>query len=447
MREKGLNSIKIINVFILVKPQMRYLYTMFALVDCNNFYASCERVFNPALRQKPIAILSNNDGCVIARSDEAKVLGLPMGAPVFKYKEFIKANNIQLFSSNYALYGDMSSRVMRILEQFSPDVEVYSIDEAFLQLNGFDSYNLHEYGTEMRQRILKWTGIPTCVGVAPTKALSKVANKIARKFPKETGGVYVIDSEEKRIKALKWTQLKDVWGIGPALHKRLSVKQCKTAYDFVQLPDMWVRKTFSITEWKLKKDLEGISKIGPETLKNKRAIATTRSFEHTIKDLEDIKERISTFACSGAEKLRKQGSSCHMMFIFLRSDYHKKNLEQHRASIVVNIPFPTNSSLTLSTNAIKAVATIYKKGIQYKKAGVILTGIVPTDNHQLQLFNHEHPKHLPLMRTIDFINKKYHEPKLKLGNQDLKRTWKMRQEYLSPNYTTNLNDIITVQCL
>ena len=447
MREKGLNSIKIINVFILVKLQMRYLYTMFALVDCNNFYASCERVFNPALRQKPIAILSNNDGCVIARSDEAKVLGLPMGAPVFKYKEFIKANNIQLFSSNYALYGDMSSRVMRILEQFSPDVEVYSIDEAFLQLNGLDSYNLHEYGTEMRQRILKWTGIPTCVGVAPTKALSKVANKIARKFPKETGGVYVIDSEEKRIKALKWTQLKDVWGIGPALHKRLSAKQCKTAYDFVQLPDMWVRKTFSITEWKLKKDLEGISKIGPETLKNKRAIATTRSFEHTIKDLEDIKERISTFACSGAEKLRKQGSSCHMMFIFLRSDYHKKNLEQHRASIVVNIPFPTNSSLTLSTNAIKAVATIYKKGIQYKKAGVILTGIVPTDNHQLQLFNHEHPKHLPLMRTIDFINKKYHEPKLKLGNQDLKRTWKMRQEYLSPNYTTNLNDIITVQCL
>ena len=446
MTEKRPNRVKIINIFILVRRQIRYLYAMFALVDCNNFYASCERVFNPALRQKPIAILSNNDGCVIARSDEAKALGLPMGAPAFKYKEFFKANNIQLFSSNYALYGDMSSRVMRILEQFSPDVEVYSIDEAFLQLNGFDSYNLHEYGTEMRERILKWTGIPTCVGVAPTKALSKVANKIARKFPKETGGVYVIDSEEKRIKALKWTQLKDVWGIGPALHKRLSAKQCKTAYDFVQLPDMWVRKTFSITEWKLKKDLEGISKIGPETIKNKRAIATTRSFESTIKDLEDIKERISTFACSGAEKLRKQGSSCHMMLIFLRSDYHKKNSEQHRASVVVNIPFPTNSSLTLSTNAVKAVASIYKKGIQYKKAGVILTGIVPTDNHQLQLFNHEHPKHLPLMRTIDFINKKYHAPKLKLGNQDLNRTWKMRQEYLSPHYTTNLKDIITVQC-
>lgn len=419
---------------------------MFALVDCNNFYASCERVFNPLLRGKPIAILSNNDGCVIARSDETKALGLPMGAPAFKYKAFFKTHNIQLFSSNYALYGDMSSRVMRILEQFSPDVEVYSIDEAFLQLNGFENYKLHDYGTAMRQRILKWTGIPTCVGVAPTKALSKVANKIARKFPKETGGVYVIDSEEKRIKALKWTALKDVWGIGPALQKRLLAKHCKTAYDFVQLPDMWVRKTFSITEWKLKKDLEGISKIGPETIKNKRAIATTRSFSSAIKDIEALKERISTFACRGAEKLRKQGSSCHMMLIFLRSDYHKKDTEQHRASIVVNIPFPTNSSLTLSAKAVKAVAAIYKKGINYKKAGVILTGIVPTDNHQLQLFNQEHPKHLPLMRTIDFINKKYRVPKIKLANQDLKRSWQMRQEYLSPHYTTNLKDIITVQC-
>jgi DNA polymerase V len=218
--KKG-ETTKINNDFTLVKRQICYLYTMFALVDCNNFYASCERVFNPSLRQKPIAILSNNDGCVIARSDEAKALGLPMGAPAFKFKEFFKANKIQLFSSNYALYGDMSSRVMRILEQFSPDVEVYSIDEAFLKLNGFDAYDLHTYGVEMRQRVLQWTGIPTCVGIAPTKALSKVANKIARKFPKETGGVYVIDSEEKRIKALKWTQLKDVWGIGPALHKHL----------------------------------------------------------------------------------------------------------------------------------------------------------------------------------------------------------------------------------
>lgn len=419
---------------------------MFALVDCNNFYASCERVFNPNLQGKPVAILSNNDGCVVARSDEVKALGLPMGAPAFKYKAFFKKYDVQVFSSNYPLYGDMSSRVMRILEQFTPDVEVYSIDEAFLQFKGFENYDLNTYGHEIRNRILKWTGIPTCVGIAPTKALCKIANKIARKFPKETGGVYVIDSEEKRIKALKWTSIDKVWGIGYALNKRLIQKRCKTAFDFVQLPDLWVRKTFSITEWKLKKDLEGISKIDMEQVKNKRAIATTRSFETTLTELADLKERISTFAMSCAEKLRRQNSSCHMMIVFLRSDRFKTNSEQYRASKMVSIPFPTDSSLVLSSSAVKAICSLYKKGIHYKKAGVILTGIVPTYNHQLQMFDHEDACHKPLMRTIDHINKKYQAPKLKLANQDLTRTWKMRQEHLSPQYTTNLKDVITVQC-
>jgi DNA polymerase V len=419
---------------------------VFALVDCNNFYASCERVFNPNLQGKPVAILSNNDGCVIARSDEAKNLGLPMGAPAFKYKSFFKANKVHVFSSNYPLYGDMSSRVMKILEQFTPDVEVYSIDEAFLQFKGFEHYKLEAYGHDIRNRVLKWTGIPTCVGIAPTKALCKIANKIARKFPKETGGVYVIDTEEKRIKALKWTFIDNVWGIGHALHKRLAQKQIKTAYDFVQLPDLWVRKTFSITEWKLKKDLEGISKIEMDQVKNKRAIATTRSFETTLTDLGDLKERISTFASSCAEKLRRRNSSCHMLVVFLRSDRFKTNTEQYRASTMVSIPFPTDSSLVLSSSAVRAISSIYKKGIHYKKAGVILTGIVPTHNHQLQMFAHEDARHKPLMHAIDRVNKKYNAPKLKLANQDLTRTWKMRQEHLSPQYTTNLKDIITVQC-
>ena len=418
---------------------------MFALVDCNNFYASCERVFNPNLRNKPIAILSNNDGCVISRSDEAKVLGLPMGAPAFKYEKFFKANNIQVFSSNYPLYGDMSSRVMSILEQFTPDVEIYSIDEAFLEFKGFDDYNFEDYGNQMRKRILKWTGIPTCVGIAPTKALSKVANKIARKFPNETKGVYVIDSEEKRIKALKWIQLKDVWGIGRGLQKRLSVKNCKTAYDFVQLSDTWIRKNFSITEWKLKKDLEGIPTLELDELKTKRAIATTRSFEYTFSDLENIKERISTFATSCAEKLRKQKSSCYIIIIMLSSDRHKKDLLQHRANTMVRLSYPTNSSLTISKNAVNAVTSIFKKGIKYKRAGVIVTGLVPTNNHQLHLFEHEDPKHKPLMQTIDKLNTKYGDYKLKIANQDLERTWKMRQEHLSPRSTTNINEILKVK--
>ena len=418
---------------------------MFALVDCNNFYASCERVFNPNLQGQPIAILSNNDGCVISRSDEAKALDLPMGAPIFKWESFCKANGILVLSSNYPLYGDMSSRVMAILRQFSPDVEVYSIDESFLEFKGFNNYDFNDYGNEMRTRILKWTGIPVCVGIAPTKALSKVANKVARKFPKETKGTYVIDSEEKRIKALKWTKIGNIWGIGRRLGKRLEAKGCKTAYDFTQLPDDWVLKTFSITEWKLKKDLEGNSKILLDEPKNKRAIATTRSFEYTYSDIDNIKERISTFATSCAEKLRKQGSSCHMIIVMLSSDRHKRDMEQHRASQSVNLSYPTNSSLIISNCAVNAVMSIFKSGIKYKRAGVIVTGLVPTDNHQLHLFDSENPKHQPLMKSIDSLNAKYKSHKIKLGSQDLKRTWKMRQERLSPRYTTNINDIIVVK--
>lgn len=418
---------------------------MYALVDCNNFYASCERAFNPNLRHKPIVILSNNDGCVISRSDEAKALNLPMGAPIFKWEGFCKLNNIKVLSSNYPLYGDMSQRVMTILEHFTPDVEVYSIDEAFLEFKGFNDKNFTDYGNQMRQRILKWTGIPTCVGVAPTKALTKVANKIARKFPKETKGVYVIDSEEKRIKALKWINIEDVWGIGRGLQKRLKAKGCKKAYDFTQLSDDWVRKNLSITGWKLKKDLEGISEIKRDEVEIKRAIATTRSFEYTYSDIENIKERISTFATSCAEKLRKQGSSCHIIYVMLSSDRHKKDSEQHRVNKVINLPYPTDSSLTISQEAVRAVTEIFKSGIKYKRAGVIVMGLVPTNNQQLQMFDNENPKHKPLMHTIDHLNKKYADYKVKLGNQDLKRTWKMRQERLSPRYTTNINDIIVVK--
>ena len=418
---------------------------MFALVDCNNFYASCERVFNPNLQNQPIAILSNNDGCVISRSDEAKKLELPMGAPIFKWENFCKQKNIQILSSNYPLYGDMSARVMKILEHFTPDVEVYSIDEAFLEFKGFDDYNFDDYGAEMRNRILKWTGIPTSVGIAPTKALSKVANKIARKFPKKTGGVYVINSDEKRIKALKWTDIRSVWGIGYRLQKRLTAQGCKTAFDFTQLSDHWVRKNFSITEWKLKKDLEGIPTIKLDVREAKRSIATTRSFEYTYSDIDNIKERISTFAASCAEKLRAQQSSCHMIIVMLRSDRHKKDSEQHRGSKTVIFPYPTDSTLTITKAAVRAVEAIFKAGVKYKRAGVIVTGLVPSNNHQLNLFSKENPKHKPLMSAIDHLNKKFKADKIKLASQDLERTWKMRQERLSPKYTTKLNDIITVK--
>jgi len=418
---------------------------MFALVDCNNFYASCERVFNPNLQKKPIAILSNNDGCVISMSDEAKELQLPFGAPIFKWEQFCKEKNIIILSSNYPLYGDMSARVMNILAQFSPDVEVYSIDESFLQLTGFENYNLEDYGIVIRKRILKWTGIPTCVGIAPTKALCKVANKIARKFPKETKGVYVIDSDEKRIKALKWTKIGNVWGIGRQLKKRLEAKGCVSAYDFTQLPSDWVLKNLSIVVWRLQKDLQGISKIPLEEVSSKKMIATTRSFEYTYSDIENIKERISTFAASCAEKLRAQKSSCHMLIVQLSSDQHKKDAAQHKASKTIVFSCPTDSTLTISSAAVSAAKAIFKTGIKYKRAGVIVMGLVPNDNFQLNLFSHENPKHKPLMHAIDTLNRKFKADKIKLGNQDLNRTWKMRQERLSPKFTTNINEILVVK--
>lgn len=418
---------------------------MFALVDCNNFYASCERVFNPSLQGKPIAILSNNDGCVISMSDEAKAIPLPFGAPIFKYEQFCKLHNITVLSSNYPLYGDMSTRVMTILKAFSPEVEVYSIDEAFLQFKGFKEMDYQQTGVAIRTRILKWTGIPTCVGIAPTKALSKVANKIARKFPKETGGVYIIDSDESRIKGIKWTKIHQVWGIGNRLTKKLNAKGCQTAFDFTQLSDTWVKKMFGITIWKLQKELQGFSKIPMEEVSSKKMIATTRSFEYTYTDIKDIKERIATFATRGAEKLRAQKTCCHMLVVQLSSDRYKTTETQYRASKTVVFSHPTSSTLTLTKAAVQAVSTIFKEGIHYKRAGVIVMGLVPEDNFQLNLFSHENPKHQPLMRAIDQLNRKFKSDKIKIANQDLTRTWKMRQERLSKKFTTNIKEILIVK--
>ena len=421
-----------------------YIYFMFALVDCNNFYASCERVFNPSLQHKPIVILSNNDGCIISRSDEAKELGIPMGAPIFKYRKLLNTHNVQILSSNYSLYGDMSSRVMSILKQFTPDIQVYSIDESFLKLDGFENYDLPNYGVIIKDRILKWTGIPTCVGIAPTKALSKVANKIARKYPVETNGVYVIDSEIKITNALKWTKIKDIWGIGSKLSNRLSMKGCKNAYDFTQLPESWVKSNMSVVESRLQRDLLGIPTLNLEVQKSKKSIATTRTFEKPLFDIESIKERISTFSFVSGEKLRRQKSHCHMIIILLRSNSFREDLKQHYATKAISLPYPTNSSLVLSNYAIKAIESVFKKGIAYKKAGIILTGLVPSNNYQLNIFDWENSNHQPLMNAIDKINYKFSN-KIKLANQDLKKTWKMKQDYLSPNYTTNLQDIIKVK--
>jgi DNA polymerase V len=419
---------------------------MFALVDCNNFYASCERVFRPELNGKPIVVLSNNDGCVIARSNEAKAVGIPMGAPAFEYEEIFKRHNVTVFSANFALYGDMSHRIMDVLSDYTPDVEIYSIDEAFLQFKGFENYDLNSYGVDMRKKVHKWTGVPISVGFAPTKALSKVANRVAKKFAKKTNGVYVIDTDEKRIKALKWLAIEDVWGIGRQHAQRLRLRNCNTAFDFTQINDEWVKKNMSIVGLRLKKELEGKPTLVLDDVQPKQSIATTRSFEENYTEWEQLSERISTFAVSCAEKLRKQKSCCNSILVFVYTNKHRTELPQYSKSIVMKLPFPTNSSIEIAKFANEALSRIFVRGYPYKKAGVIVMDLSPEENSQLTLFENSDPRHHILMKSIDKLNRTYGQQKIRLASQDLQRVWKMKQQRLSPRYTTNILDIITINC-
>ncbi|WP_162126711.1 Y-family DNA polymerase [Flavobacterium phycosphaerae] len=421
---------------------------MYALVDCNNFYASCERVFQPKLVGQPIVILSNNDGCIISRSDEAKALGIPMGAPEFKVREELKAKNIKVFSSNYPLYGDLSSRVMKILEGFTPHVEPYSIDEAFMHFDGVNVTDFHDYGLQMKSRILKWLSIPVSVGFADTKALAKVANKIARKFPEKTKGSYVIDTEEKRVKALKWTKIEDVWGIGFRLTKKMKAKNINTAYEFT-LPqhEAFIKTTMGVTGMRLKYELEGKSVLTLDNpLEDKKSIAITRSFAGNITTLDEMKERVSTFATVCAEKLRKQKSCCHGVILYLRKDKYKTERARYNFYRMETLPFASNSSITISNLAVKMLKAIFEEGEIYKKAGVIVTDILPENQKQFHLFEEENPKHLKLMQVIDAYYKKTGERKIRLGCQDLQRTWKMKQEHLSKKYTTDFKEILEIPC-
>ncbi len=424
---------------------------MYALVDCNNFYASCERVFQPHLNGEPIVILSNNDGCIISRSYEAKALGFAMGAPEFKVRQELLEKKVHVFSSNYALYGDLSNRVMKILEGYTPNLEVYSIDEAFLNFDGMPISDYHDYGLQMKRRVQKWVGIPVCVGFAPTKALSKVANKIAKKYQDRTQGIYVIDTEEKRIKALKWTKIEDVWGIGFRLRKKMVAHHILTAYDFTKPQhEAWIRKEMGILGMRLKYELEGKSVLDLEPIKEqKKSIATTRSFPKQLSDWDSLRERVATFAAVCAEKLRKQNSCCHTIIVMLVIDKHKYESQKYYFNKAITLPYATNSTLTISNAAIAILKELYvgNENIKFKKAGVIVTEFIDENKKQLQLFEEENPKHLALMKAMDVINAKIGDRKVKLASQDLKVTWNMKQNHLSPNYTTKFKEILEIKCL
>jgi len=416
---------------------------MFALIDCNNFYASCERVFSPSLVNRPVVVLSNNDGCVVARSQEAKAL-VPMGAPAFKYKTIFREHNIAVFSSNYALYGDMSARVMNILADFAPAMEVYSIDEAFLKFDGYKNINWADYGQQIRKRIKKWTGLSVSVGWGPTKSLAKVANRIAKQFAGRTQGVYTINTEEKRQKALRWLPIGDVWGIGRRHAARLERLGVQKAIQFVQLSDVWVRKNLSVVGLRLKQDLSGKAVLDLEQLPAKKSIATTRSFAKTYRHFAPLKERVVTFAAKCAEKLRRQDATCGAVMVFVRSSRYKAATRPYAKSIVKQLPFQTNSTIELAKFATQCLQQIYKEGVGYKKAGVIIMGIKSAQAQQQTLFEQTNPRHKALMHTIDQINQSLGQPKVQLASQCPKSMWKMKQAHLSRRYTTQLDEVLEV---
>lgn len=361
----------------------------------------------------------------------------------------MKAKNVTVFSSNYALYGDLSERVMGILRQFTPTMEVYSIDEAFMKFDfpySPENGDYMPYGLEMKARIMKWLSIPVCVGFAPTKALSKVANKIARKFPDQTHGVYVIDTEEKRIKALKWTKIGDIWGIGYRMKKKLQERNMHTAFDFVQpYNQAYIKSQMGVTGLRLIKELQGESVFPLEETADKQSIATTRSFPKKLQDFDSLRERVSTFASVCAEKLRAQQLCCTTVAVLLGTMEHKTAHSKMYYQDVVTLPFATHSALTIGNAAIELLEKLYEanKGLSFHKAGVIVTHLIRENEKQFNLFEDENPKHLALMKVMDHMNKKLGARKIRLGAQDDK-TWNMKQNLLSPRYTTRFDEIFTI---
>lgn len=415
---------------------------MFGLVDCNNFYASCERVFNPSLNGKPIVVLSNNDGCVIARSNEAKALGIKMGVPAYQIKDLVKQHDVAVFSSNYTLYGDMSGRVMSMLAEMAPEIEVYSIDEAFLNLEGIQ--DLQTLGSKIVRQVTRGTGIPVSAGIAPTKTLAKVANKFAKKYP-AYNRLCIIDTEEKREKALKLFEIGDVWGIGRRQAAKLEKQGVKTAYDFTQLPGSWVRKNMTVVGERTWKELRGISCIDMESAPlAKKQICTSRSFGKMIEDIDTMAEAIATHASTCAKKLRQQKSYAMSLMVFIHTNNFREDLPQYWKNTIVQLPIPTSDTLEIVEYALSGLKTIFMEGYQYKKAGVIITEI--TTNAQLGLFDSiDRDKRERLMQVVDEINGK-HQHHVKLAIQGSGRDWKLKQEQLSKRYTTDINEVIIIKC-
>ena len=415
-----------------------------ALIDCNSFYASCERIFDPKLLGKPIVVLSNNDGCIITRSEEAKALGIRMGEPYFKAKKIIEKNNVKVFSSNYSLYGDISQRVMEILLGFSPEVEIYSIDEAFLSFKGFKNHELLTYCKHIRQTIKKWVGIPVSIGVGSTKTLSKIANHLAKKEA-DYEGICILKGDEKIEEALNRIEIGDVWGIGRRLSKFLRNYEVRTAKQFAFLDRRWIRKNMGVVGEKIQLELRGVSCLDLELLpSSKKSCCVSRSFSRPIEKIEELQESIANYGSRVAEKIREEGLIAQSMSIFVLTNHFNKKEKQYSSSIKLQLDYPTSDSKLIVKRAVEGIKRIYKEGYRYKKAGIILYELHSSSSVR-GLLDYDKPRTDSLMRSLDEINYRYGSATLRLAAEGIRRSWHMRREKVSPCYTTSFDQLMIVK--
>ncbi len=424
---------------------MLYSKKKLALVDCNSFYVSCERLFNPSILKKPVIVLSNNDGCVISRSTEAKNLGIKMGEPYFKVEKIVKRNDVKIFSTNFALYGDISRRVMKTLKQFSPQMEIYSIDEAFLDLSSVNNENLLEHGYKIRKTILKWTGIPTSIGIATTKTLSKAANYIAKK---EKSGVIDLVNSKQVDKLLSEIKINNVWGVGRQLTKFYIKNGINTAYDLKKIHNGWIKKNTNVFGSRTAMELRGFPCISLEPHEEKRKnCCVSRSFGKKVTKLEELSEAITAHSLNAAEKIRLEKQTVKKITVFIRTSpfLNKKNYYANSKS--VDLAIKTNDSIELIKQALVVLKNIYRKGYRYQKAGIILSGLEDVNSYDKNLLSavRNEKKREKLMKAIDYANAKYGRHSLSIAQAGLKKIWSSKKQHYSKIDTASFRLLPTVR--
>ena len=421
-----------------------------ALIDCNNFYVSCERVFNPALKRKPVIVLSNNDGCVIARSQEVKDLGIKMGVPWFKVQNLARHHKVIVFSSNYTLYADMSNRVMKVASEFAPNQEIYSIDECFLDLTGFEHFGLIDYGQRIRSTINRLVGLPVCVGVGASKTLAKLANHIAKKCSVFDGVCNLNEITQGALDSL-FSKIKvgEVWGVGRCIEKKLAKLGVNTVFDLKQSSPQALRKQFSVLMERTIRELNGESCIPLEKIASlKKQLVCSRGFGIPVSSLSELSEAVITYTTRVAEKLRRQKSVTAMVCVFIQTDPFKKKDRQYNPRRLIHLTNPTDDTRMLINAVLTGLKSIYKPGFSYKKAGVLLDDLLPFSQHQKSLFDDKEAQvHSEfLMQAIDGINNTMGSGTIKFLGEGLEKQWRAKAEKKTRCYTTRIDEIPVAYC-